>query len=86
MSQKLNHNNSKEKFYPTNDYLFKRLFGRKGNENITKSLIEAILEKDCQILSVSSDEVTEKDIANDKVGILDIFVKQIDGTGIKLRA
>ena len=29
---------------PTNDYIFKRIFGRIGNENITKNLLESVLE------------------------------------------
>ena len=74
----------KEIFYPTNDYCFKRLFGHKGNEKITQNLLEAILEEKCEVVEVKSDEVTEKDLASDKVGILDVFVKQKDGTQINI--
>ncbi len=70
----------KEIYYPSNDYLFKRLFGYKGNEKITQGLLEAILEKKCEVVEVKSDEVTEKDLASDKVGVLDVFVTEKDGT------
>jgi predicted transposase/invertase (TIGR01784 family) len=86
-----NRNNTKEKdkeekevFYPTNDYCFKRLFGYKGNEAITQGLLEAILGKKCEVVEVKSDEVTEKDLSSDKVGVLDVFVKEQDGTQINL--
>lgn len=71
---------TEEKYYPTNDYLFKRIFGYKGNEKITEGLIEAILERKCEILEMKSDEVTEKDLRSDKVGVLDVFVVEKDGT------
>jgi predicted transposase/invertase (TIGR01784 family) len=79
-------NNTKEKevFYPTNDYCFKRIFGRKGNETITQGLLEAILGKKCEVVNLKSDEVTEKDLASDKVGVLDVFVKEKDGSQINL--
>ena len=71
-------------YYPTNDYCFKRLFGHKGNEEITQGLIEAILGYKCDVVDIKSDEVTEQDLVGDKVGVLDVFVKQKDGTRINL--
>ena len=29
---------------PTNDYIFKRIFGKPGNEEITKSFLNSILD------------------------------------------
>ena len=75
---------TEEVFYPTNDYCFKRLFGYKGNEAITQNLLEAILGRKCEVLEVKSDEVTEKDMSTDKVGVLDVYVKQTDGTQINI--
>ena len=71
-------------YYPTNDYLFKRLFGHRGNEKITQELIETILEEEFEVIEVHSDEVTEKDLASDKIGVLDVFVKQKDGMQLNL--
>ena len=75
---------NEEMYYPTNDYLFKRIFGYKGNEAITQDLIEAILEKDCEVVEITSDEVTEKDLQEDKIGVLDVFVTEKGGTQINL--
>lgn len=74
----------KEEYYPTNDYCFKRIFGHKGNEKITQSLLEAILERKCEVVKVKSDEVTEKDLASDKVGVLDVFAEEKDGTQLNI--
>jgi len=58
---------------PKNDYVFKRIFGYVGNEEITKGLLSAILE-DVTIESLTLDckEILEQDLKNDKFGILDI--------------
>lgn len=64
----------KELLQPTNDYVFKRLFGYKGKENITKCLLELITKEEYKKVEVISQATTEKDILNDKVGILDIKV------------
>ena len=58
---------------PKNDYVFKRIFGYVGNEDITKGLLSAILE-DVTIESLTLDckEILEQDLKNDKFGILDI--------------
>ena len=36
---------SKKLLSPKNDYIFERLFGHKGNEELTKGLLSAILNK-----------------------------------------
>lgn len=58
---------------PTNDYVFKRLFGYVGNEEITKGLLNSIIE-DVEIDSIKLDckEILEQDLLSDKFGILDI--------------
>ena len=58
---------------PKNDYVFKRIFGYVGNEEITKGLINAIVD-DIHITNVELDvkEILEQDIKDDKLGILDI--------------
>ena len=90
MAEKTKNSNKKEKqtnektYYPTNDYLFKRIFGYKGNEKITEDLIETILGRKCEVIEIKSDEVTEKDLQKDKIGVLDVFVKEKDGTQINI--
>lgn len=63
----------RELLKPTNDYVFKRLFGYVGNEEITKGLLSSIIE-DVEINSVKLDckEILEQDLSSDKFGILDI--------------
>ena len=68
-------NNSKEKlnsFLPTNDYVFKRIFGYTGNESITKSLLSSILGQEIKEINLDENTFLEKDILDDKLGILDI--------------
>ena len=59
--------------HPTNDYVFKRLFGFVGNEEITKGLLNSIID-DVHINRVELDckEILEQDLKSDKFGILDI--------------
>lgn len=59
-------------YYPTNDYIFRTIFGTPGNEHITISLLSSILSEN--IVSVDLDnnyQITPENI-NDKLGILDI--------------
>lgn len=60
---------------PKNDYVFKRIFGYVGNEEITKGLLNAIVD-DIHIESLTLDckEILEQDLKHDKFGILDIRV------------
>ena len=57
---------------PTNDYVFGRIFGYKGNENITKGLLESITNEKYQLLEIASSVPTIKDLQDDKMGVLDI--------------
>ena len=49
-------------------------FGYVGNEHITKSLLEAILKTKINFISLEGNTILEKDLASDKLGILDIKV------------
>ena len=57
---------------PKNDYVFKRIFGYKGNENITKSLLESITGTKINKIEIKEETNLYKDLIGDKVGILDI--------------
>lgn len=67
-----------EAMLPTNDYVFKRIFGKPGNEEITKGLISAIIKKDIKKLELDENPILEKDLKDDKVGILDIKARLDD--------
>ena len=57
---------------PKSDYVFKRIFGHSGNEEITKGLLKAITKENIKKIELDSNPITEKDLLDDKVGILDI--------------
>ena len=58
---------------PKNDYVFQRIFGYEGNEEITKGLISSIID-DIEIKSIQLDckRILERDLKDDKLGILDV--------------
>ena len=64
--------NGKISFNPTNDYVFKRIFGHVGNEEITKALLKAILKKKIEKVDLDKNKILEKDLSSDKLGILDV--------------
>ena len=64
---------------PKNDYVFKRIFGHTGNEEITKGLLQSIIPDKIDKIELDSNPITEKDLLDDKVGILDIKAKLNDG-------
>ena len=53
--------------------MFKSLF-RKGNEGITKSFIEEIIQKKINKIDLDKDRILVKEFENEKVGILDLRV------------
>lgn len=58
---------------PTNDYVFKRIFGYVGNEDITKALLMSILDNiNIKNITLDCKEILEQDLRTDKFGILDI--------------
>ena len=57
---------------PTNDYVFKRIFGYVGNEEITKDLLIAILGKNIKTIVTDNNVILEKNVYDDKFGVLDI--------------
>ena len=56
----------------TNDYIFKKIFAKKGNESILKDLLNAILGIKIKEIEVMADTNLEKEIETRKLGILDI--------------
>ena len=60
---------------PKIDYVFKRIFGYIGNEEITASLLSSILKRKITNLVLDTNPILEKDLFDDKVGILDIKAK-----------
>ena len=44
----------------SNDYVFKRVFGKDGNENILKSLLEAILKIKIKSIEIKNPEIPKE--------------------------
>ena len=57
---------------PTNDFIFKKIFGSAGSEKITTSLLEAILKIDITAIDLDKNPITEKEVLDDKLGVMDI--------------
>ena len=70
---------------PTNDYVFKRIFGQKKNSELLKDLLEAILA-DIKIdtLEVNQEVSLEREVMTDKLGILDIVATLNSGIKVNI--
>ena len=64
----------------TNDYVFKKIFGQRGNEKITEGFIGSVIGKKVDIKTLSEDRTLEKDLKDDKMGILDVRASLENGT------
>ena len=64
---------------PTIDYVFKRIFGHVGNERITADLLSNILQEKIEDINLDCNTFINKDITDDKVGILDVKLKFSNG-------
>ena len=60
-----------EYMYPQNDFIFKRLFGYEGNEEITKDLVSSIIGKPIKTLEFKNPYLL-RETKDDKEEILDI--------------
>ena len=63
---------------PKNDYVFKRIFGQIGNEDITKSFLSSIIPDKIEKIELDCNPIMDKDLLDDKLGILDIKARLND--------
>lgn len=56
----------------TNDYIFKKIFSKKGNESILRDFLIAILEIPIEKVEVEAEVSLEKQLEENKLGRLDI--------------
>ena len=61
-----------KRYEVTNDYIFKKIFGKKGNEEILKDLLISILDVPIKEIEVIHDAHLERAIKDNKSGVLDI--------------
>ena len=76
------------KVKPLNDFIFKKIFGEKGNEDILISFINAILKRTnkdpiVEIEIVDNKQLT-KELILDKTGIIDVRAKTSKGENVDI--
>ena len=76
------------KVKPLNDFIFKKVFGEKGNEDILISFINAVLkrtkkEKIVELEIIDNKQLT-KELILDKTGIIDVRAKTSNGENIDI--
>ena len=64
----------------TNDYIFKKIFSKKGNESILKDFLIAILQIAIEKIEVQTEVSLEKQLEENKLGRLDILAVLDDNT------
>lgn len=67
---------------PKNDYLFKKLFTSKGNEDILCDFISSIIGREVISAKVQMEKMLQRERENGKYGMLDIEVTLKDGTKV----
>ena len=73
-----------EKLKLTNDFIFKKVFGKKGNESILKDLLEAILKIKIKKIELQAEVELERELIDDKTGVLDVEATIDDNTKIDI--
>ena len=74
-----------EKLKPTNDFLFKKLFGEIKNADILKDLLKGILTHiDIATVQINKDVSLERKMITEKLGILDIVATLNDNTKVNI--
>ena len=70
----------KDYLKPNNDVVFKRLFGKTGNEKLVKDFLEAVLNTTIRSVELGKETQLLPEKIDDKLGILDVKVSLNDGT------
>ncbi len=68
----------------TNDYIFKKIFAKKGNESILKDLLNSILQIKIKSIEVIADTNLERQLESNKLGILDLKAKVDEETIVNI--
>ena len=76
------------KVKPLNDFIFKKVFGEKGNEDILISFINAVLKRTnkepiLEFVIIDNKQLT-KEVINDKTGIIDVRARTAKGENIDI--
>ena len=68
----------------TNDYIFKKIFAKKGNESLLQDLLNSILQIKIKSIEVIADANLERQLESNKLGILDIKAKVDEDTIVNI--
>ncbi|MEG0153532.1 MAG: Rpn family recombination-promoting nuclease/putative transposase [Niameybacter sp.] len=76
------------KIKPLNDFIFKKLFGEKGNEDILVAFLNAILKRThhepiVEVEIIENKELS-KELIEDKTGIIDVRAKTAEGEQVDI--
>lgn len=77
-------NLEKEALLPTNDLIFKGIYGKEGSERITEDFIKAFLGLDIKIEKLEDSEPLDINAIDKKAGVLDVLVTNKDGSKVNL--
>ena len=74
------------KVKPLNDFIFKKIFGEKGNEDILISFINAVLKRTNKepIIEIIDNKQLTKEVINDKTGIIDVRARTAKGENVDI--
>ena len=67
-----------------NDYIFKKIFSKKGNESILKDFLISVLDIPIQKVETRAEVSLERQIEENKLGRLDILAKLDDSTIVNI--
>ena len=73
-----------EALRPTNDLLFKRIYGKEGSEQITEAFIKAFLGLEVKIEKLEDSEPLDISSVDTKAGVLDVLATEQNGTKIDI--
>lgn len=73
-----------KKLSMTNDFVFKRIFAKRGNEEFLKEFLSNLLNLDIKGIEISQDVMLAKKVKEDKYGVLDIKAKLNDNIEVDI--
>ena len=74
----------KEKIPVINDYIFKKIFCKKGNESILKDFLIGVLNIPIEKVETKAEVSLEKQLERNKLGRLDIIAVLNDNTIVNI--
>ncbi len=69
---------------PTNDYVFRKIFGSVGNEDITSDLLEKVLNRKYENIDLSKNPILLPELIDGKGSILDVTIRTEEKDNINI--